>query len=265
MTDNIKKLAVSCFIIAKNEEDRIAKTINSVIDIVDEVIVIDSGSTDKTEDICNNLGVKFLHNAWPGYGPQKRFGEEQCTYDWVLNLDADEVPTSDLRDEISTLLKEGEPQYPGYSIYFPTVYPGDRKPRLFADYHNYIRLYDRTKIRFSESPVHDTVRPGNHKIGQLKAPAYHHSIHSLSHQINKYNSYTDLQARTLKKQNLFLLKLRLLVEFPFGFIKIYVLRRHFTGGFKGMTYALTGAAFRHFRIAKILEEAEKRAAPERFD
>ena len=265
MTDNNEKLPVSCFIIAKNEEERIAKTVNSILDLVDEVIVIDSGSTDKTEDICNDLGVKFLHNAWPGYGPQKRFGEDQCQHKWVLNLDADEVPTSELIGEIKALFTDGKPEYSGYSIRFPTVYPSAKKPRLFADYHNYIRLYDRTKIRFSDSPVHDTVRPGNQKTGQLKAPAYHHSIRSLSHQIGKYNSYTDLQAKTLKKHNLFLLKLRMLVEFPLGFIKIYLLRRHFTGGFEGMTYALAGAAFRHFRIAKILEEAKKRKAPEQLD
>ncbi len=258
------KLPLSCFIIAKNEEQRIARTIKSVLDLVDEVIVIDSGSTDKTIEICRALGARVMHNDWSGFGPQKRFGEDQCHHDWVLNLDADEVPTPELCTEIRTLFHQGTPPEVCYSIYLPTVYPGAQKPRLFADYHNYIRLYDRTKVRFSDSPVHDTVRPGNQQIGQLNAPAYHHCYRSLSHMIDKYNFYTDLQAKTLKKRNPLTLKLRLLTEFPFGFFKFYILRRHFTGGHRGVTRALAGAAFRHFRIAKMLEHAEQQENPDKL-
>lgn len=250
---NKNKIPVSCFIIAMNEADRIARTILSVIGLVDEVIVIDSGSTDDTVQICRDLGAKTIHNDWQGYGPQKRFGEEQCKHDWVLNLDADEVLTPALCHEIQNLLNDGSPEFSGYSIYFPTVYPGAQQPRPFADYHNYIRLYDRSKMRFSASAVHDTVRPGNMPIGQLEAPAYHFSYRSLSHLLEKFNGYTDLQAKTMKQRSLLSLKLRLLVEFPIGFFKFYILRRHITGGYEGFTRALAGAAFRHFRIAKMLE------------
>ena len=92
-----KKMPISCFIIARDEEQRIGRTIRSVIDWVDEVILIDSGSTDKTVEIANALGARTLFNKWPGYGPQKRFAEEQCSHDWVLNLDADEVVTQALQ------------------------------------------------------------------------------------------------------------------------------------------------------------------------
>lgn len=260
MTDLPEKLPVSCFIIAMNEEDRIARTIKSVMDLVDEIIVIDSGSTDATEAVCQSLGVTFLHNDWSGYGPQKNFGEAQCRHDWVLNLDADEVPTRKLCAEILSLLEAGEPEHSCYSIYFPTVYPGADKPRPFADYHNYIRLYDRTKVRFSNSAVHDTVTPGAYTIGQLKHPAYHFSYRSLSHLLEKFNSYTDLQARTMNKRAIWKLKLRLLTEFPTGFFKFYILRRHITGGLEGFTRALAGAAFRHFRMAKMLELAQQEQA-----
>ncbi len=260
MTDNPEKLPISCFIIAMNEEDRIGRTIKSVIGFVDEVIVIDSGSTDQTEEICRSLGVTFLYNKWSGYGQQKNFGEDQCKHDWVLNLDADEVPTRALCDEIIALMSAGEPQLSCYSIYFPTVYPGAQKPRPFADYHNYIRLYDRTKMRFSNSAVHDTVTSHDYEIGQLDAPAFHYSYRSLSHLLEKFNSYTDLQANTMKKRSIWKLKLRLLSEFPLGFLKFYILRRHITGGFEGFTRALAGASFRYFRIAKMLELAQKQHA-----
>ena len=260
MIDKSKKLPVSCFIIAMNEEDRIGRTIKSVIHFVDEVIVIDSGSTDKTEEICRSLGVTFIHNEWSGYGPQKNFGEDQCKHDWVLNLDADEVPTNALCDEIIALMQARDLEHAGYSIYFLTVYPGANKPRPFADYHNYIRLYDRTKVRFSNSAVHDTVTPRDHEIGQLNAPAFHYSYRSLSHLLEKFNSYTDLQAQTMKRRSIWKLKLRLLTEFPLGFFKFYIMRRHITGGFEGFTRAIAGASFRHFRIAKMLELAQKQRA-----
>jgi glycosyltransferase involved in cell wall biosynthesis len=81
----------SCFIIAKNEARRIGEVIASVRDLADEVIVIDSGSTDGTQQIAQDLGARVIFNEWPGFGPQKRFGEDQCRNDWVLNLDGDEV------------------------------------------------------------------------------------------------------------------------------------------------------------------------------
>ncbi|MEP2437055.1 MAG: glycosyltransferase, partial [Roseibium sp.] len=81
-----RHLPISVFIIAKDEADRIGRTITSVRDWVDEVIVIDSGSSDGTVAVAEQLGARVLENAWPGYGPQKRFGEDQCRNDWLLNL-----------------------------------------------------------------------------------------------------------------------------------------------------------------------------------
>ena len=90
MTD---KLPLSVFIIAVNEADRIALTINSVRDWADEVIVIDSGSTDDTVAVAESHGARVVFNEWNGYGPQKVFGETLCRNDWLLNLDADEEVT----------------------------------------------------------------------------------------------------------------------------------------------------------------------------
>ena len=132
MTDNTKKLPISCFIIAMNEEERIARTIKSVIDFMDEVIVIDSGSTDKTEQICRDLGVTFLTNDWSGYGPQKRFGEEQCKHDWVLNIDADEVVTKALMDEIIEKFKGDYAKVDGYHLRVIYLLPKRQAPLPFA-------------------------------------------------------------------------------------------------------------------------------------
>ena len=99
----IEKLPISCFIIALNEADRIEKTIKSVKDLVDEIIVIDSGSTDGTQKLAEDMGCKVFYNKWNGFGPQKRFGEDCSKNKWLLNLDADEYLSDEISDEIRTL------------------------------------------------------------------------------------------------------------------------------------------------------------------
>ena len=84
-------MGLSCFIITRNEARKLQAVIMSVRDLVDEVIVIDSGSTDDTVLIAETAGARVINHEWPGYGAQKRFGEEACRNDWVLNLDGDEV------------------------------------------------------------------------------------------------------------------------------------------------------------------------------
>ena len=101
-------LPLSVFIIAKNEADRIGETIRAVRDLTDDLVVVDSGSTDGTQDVAEELGARVIFNAWPGYGPQKRFAEEQCRHDWLLNLDADEVVPPDLAAEIAALFAAGD-------------------------------------------------------------------------------------------------------------------------------------------------------------
>lgn len=87
----MSRLPISCFIIAQNEADRIARTIQSVKSWVDEVVVVDSGSTDDTVAVAQNAHARVISQSWLGFGGQKRFAEEQCRHEWVLNLDADEV------------------------------------------------------------------------------------------------------------------------------------------------------------------------------
>lgn len=100
-------LPISVFVIAKNEADRIPHTINSVVDWVDEVHVIDSGSEDNTRDVSRELGANVVFNEWPGYGPQKNFGESLCRNKWLINLDADEEITPELREQITLLFAGG--------------------------------------------------------------------------------------------------------------------------------------------------------------
>lgn len=244
-------MGLSCCIIAHNEGDRIERCILAARDIVDEIVVVDSGSTDDTIAKAEALGAKVFHHAWDGYGPQKRYAEECAANDWILNLDADEIVTPELAREIKALMQAPAGLLPAYRFRQVTVYPGRERPRLWADFHNYVRLYDRRRVRFRESRVHDTVDTDGYPVGQLKGIALHYSWRTLAHVRDKLEKYTDLQAKELKKPRWYVLA-RLPVEYPILFFRYYVLRRNFTGGLLGLRIAHDIAAVRSKRLLKIL-------------
>lgn len=243
-------ISVTCTIIAKNEADRIARTIRSVVGLVDEVLVVDSGSTDGTQKLAASLGARVVHNPWTGFGPQKRFAEDQARNDWILNLDADEWLPDALRAELAALLAFDELPARAFRMRMTMVYPGRDRPRPFADFHNYVRLYDRRATRFSASPVHDEAPP-TPDARQLQAPAYHQSFRSISHLLRKELDYFELQGRTLEKPKI-LLALRLPLEGPFQFVRYYILRRHIFGGAYGFVLSVAMAFMRWMRLVILM-------------
>ena len=249
-------MSLSCCIITRDEGDRIERCIQAALKIADEVVIVDSGSTDDTILKAKSLGAKVYHHPWDGFGPQKRYAEECATHDWILNLDADEVLTEELAAEIEELMRSADRLFPAYRFRQVTVYPGQEKPRLWADYHNYVRLYDRRKVRFRESRVHDTVDTGDLPVGQLKGEALHYSWRTLEHLRAKLEKYTDLQAKELKKPR-WLILLRLPIEYPFLFIRYYFLRRNFTGGRFGLHVTHKIAMARFKRLIKILRHQRR--------
>ncbi|MGL4727325.1 MAG: glycosyltransferase family 2 protein, partial [Bosea sp. (in: a-proteobacteria)] len=254
---------LSVFIIAKDEADRIGRTIAAVRGLSDDIVVVDSGSLDGTQSIAQQHGARVIHHDWPGYGPQKRFAEDQCRHNWVLNIDADEVIPANLAAEIRALFAGGGPAVDGYELRIAEIFPGEAAPTRFAYALCPVRLYRRDKGRYSASPVHDRVdmTPGT-RIQRLKGTVHHFSVRSLGDQLAKLNAYSDAQADDLDKRGETVSLLRLVAEFPANFIKAYIGRRHALRGTYGFMTAMNYAFYRYLRAAKHWERRLRRKGGE---
>lgn len=244
---------VSCFIIAVNEADRIARTIASVKPIAAEIVVIDSGSTDDTVAVAKAAGARVIFNAWPGFGQQKRFGEDQCANDWILNIDADEVVTPELADEMRALFADGKlPPLAVYGMRDDIVYPGWSRPRPFARDHYFFRLYDRRRCRFKNSTLFDSVDPGGETTGHLKGRLHHYTVRSLDDLRRKCDARASYNALHSQPKPLPVLLIRAVTELPWNFFKYYVIRTHMLGGWTGAKYAWITSYYRWQRIVRML-------------
>src|SRR6185295_808776 len=187
-----------------------------------------------------------------------RFAEDQCRNHWVLNIDADEVVSPALADEISALLK-GSPTSSAYALRILDVYPGSDRPRPWADDYRQPRLYDRRVVHFSTSAVHDSLELAGQRAPVLNGGVYHYSVRSIEDHMRKSLERARYNAEHSKRKASFALRLRLLTEFPMAFARYYIWRRHFTGGMMGFQIAMSAAYGRFARIAFMLEKAKRDA------
>jgi glycosyltransferase involved in cell wall biosynthesis len=152
----VSRLPISVFIIAKNEADRLPVAIRAVRDWVDEVIVVDSGSTDDTVAVAESLGARVAYHEWHGYGPQKVYGEGLCRNKWILNIDADEEIDPELRGSIEAVFARNEPvSAVAYRLPVLPLYPFQATGHPWTVTNYPIRLYCRDFAGFSDSTVHD--------------------------------------------------------------------------------------------------------------
>ncbi|MEM9147527.1 MAG: glycosyltransferase family 2 protein [Pseudomonadota bacterium] len=259
MTDrSAETLPLSVFLITRDEAARLPATLAPLV-FAGQIVVVDSGSTDRTCEIAQTAGAEVYHRDWDGYGPQKGFAEDKCIFDWRLNLDADEVVTPALSAEIRALFADGPPQPGAFRVRILNVYPGDAHPRPLAADYRVVRLYHREAGRYRRHALFDRVElSGEAEEAELNAPIYHHPLLSWHHMVEKENRYTSFQAQSARSRGPFVLVLRLVAEFPIAFLKFYVLRRHCLGGWKGLAFAMIAAFSRWLRIAKLLERADRK-------
>lgn len=224
---------LSVVIITLNEEDNIGRCIDSVAGIADEVVVIDSFSTDRTKEIAESKGAKFQTRKFTGYIEQKNFAMEQSTFDYVLNIDADECLSNELRDSI-TKEKESGFTADAYSMNRLNFYEG--KPIKTSGWYPdiKIRLWNKQKGKWEGVLVHEKmVLCTGAKIRHLHGDLLHYSFPTAASLITQADKFAGLAARQLKNESLLFLFLKMVFSPPFKFIRNYIFRLGFTNGATG--------------------------------
>lgn len=251
------KLPISVTIICCNESERIQETIECVENWVDEVIVVDSGSTDGTQDIVLRTTAKLFFNEWSGYGQQKRFAEDQATNDWIFNIDADERVLPELANEIKKRFPSESAELDAYRVPIYDRFLCTGELSKYKPY-NPVRLYKKSIGRYRDSSVHDrVVLPKSAKVGRFIGRVAHDSLKSFRHRIEKMNDYTDQQVLSMVAQNRKLSVLRLILEFWISFMVCYIGRGYWRNGLMGYIYAINFAFSRFLRAVKLFEKYQE--------
>ena len=250
------KLPISAYVICKDEEDMIADCLES-LSCCEEIVVVDSGSTDGTLDIVQRLSgeglpIRLLHNDWPGYALQKQYALEQCTQPWCLCVDADERLDDELVSSLSALVESKEVvawSLPRrlYLYRYGYAHPLVRKTGL-------VRLTRNGRARYdSKTLVHEHIIVDGKTEKSRKGALLHRRALPVHEQVLKENTYARLKARQLfeagKKPRLG----KLLFNPAYYFVRIFFLNRNFLNGWTGFIHSVTGAIYA-FQTEAILYE-----------
>ncbi|MBS4095638.1 MAG: glycosyltransferase family 2 protein [Sulfuricella sp.] len=243
------KLPLSAVIITRNEETRLAACLESV-SFADEIVVVDSGSTDKTLEIALQYGARIFRQDWLGFGRQKQFAVMRASHDWVLCLDADERVSAELRASIEEVMRNpvfGAYRFPRRNRFMGRwLYHGEGYP----DWS--LRLFHRAHSRWSEDVIHEKVLMDT-SLGTLRGDLLHESEESLAAYLQKQNSYTTLQAQTLHGKGKRAGVARLLVSPLLRFVKFYFVRLGLLDGVPGLVHILIGCFNSFAKYAKLRE------------
>jgi glycosyltransferase involved in cell wall biosynthesis len=250
------RLPISCYIRTLNEERLIGKVVRAAFQVADEVIVIDSGSTDKTLEIAEAEGARIIRQPWLGNGRQKRAGEDAARHDWVLDLDADEILTPELAREIKAVFT-GKPAHAIYALRMIIVPPfGKPWDRFKFVYRN--KLYDKRRVRIPDHAAWDQFEvPPGETVGRLGSPILHYAFTGMEHMIGKLNRVSSVRARETPLKPLWIVVLRVFFGLPVYFFKEYFLNGLILGGTYGFAFALSIAFGRWLRDVKMYERHRK--------
>jgi glycosyltransferase involved in cell wall biosynthesis len=239
---------LSVVIITLNEAHAIEDCLRSV-EFADEIIVLDSGSSDGTPEICRRYTPHVFETDWPGFGIQKNRAINKATGDWILNLDADERVSPELADEIRKAVESR--QYDGFDIRFSCSFLGRVLKHGDWGRTRNLRLVRRGRGRFTESEVHEQlVVEGS--VGQLNATIIHHSMDSLEELLEKINRYSSCGAAEKRKRSQKSSLGKALSHGSWTFFRSYFLRRGFLDGQEGFFEAFGSFLGCFFRYAKLM-------------
>lgn len=232
-------MKISAVIIAFNEENKIAQAIESVV-WADEILVVDSESTDRTREISERLGAKVLVNQWHGFSTQKQFAADRAAHDWIFSLDADECVSDELRTEILRLKNSPETGLAdGYRIPRLSFYMNRpiRHGGWYPDWQ--LRFFNRRKGKWKDVLIHESVEMANDtRIEKLKGDILHFSVEDVSHHHQMIGTrYAPLAARQMFERGRHVSVLKIFTVGATTFLQNYLLKGGFLDGLAGFAIA----------------------------
>jgi len=244
---------ISVAVITKDEERNIRDCLESV-SWADEVVVVDSGSADKTREICQNFKARFYLEEWKGFARQKNSAIEKTRNEWVLSLDADERVTPALQQEIVEIMEDG-PSQDGYYIARKNFFLGHwiRRCGWYPDFN--LRLFRKSRGRFQERTVHERVEVQG-KVGYLKKPMEHRTYHTLSDFLQRMDRYSSLAAQQMQKEGRAYRFYDAFFRPPFTFLQMYLLRAGFVAGYRGFLLSVLYSFYTFAKYIKLKEIQE---------
>ena len=242
-------MKISATIITLNEADNLENCLNS-LEWCDEIVIVDSGSNDNTIEIAKRFGAKVFYNEFKGFGEQKQFAVSKAKNNWILSIDADEIITDELKNNILKLDKKGEVS--GWNIPFRTNFLGKVLLHGTCGMEFHLRLFNKKHATFTDSKIHETVT-SSERIANLKGFIIHQPYSNLNHYFLKFNEYTSMMAQHyyLQKKNLSVIKI--FVKQPIAFFDVYIMRLGFLDGFAGFIWAFLHSFYSTIKYIKLYE------------
>jgi len=252
----MKRPRITLFVITKNEAHRIASCILSARDIVSEVIIVDSNSTDKTAVVCKELGAQVYTREFDGFASQKNFALSKVSGEWALNLDADEQLSPNLREEILQALTREN--VAGYYLPFCNYFLGKKMRFSGLSKEKHLRLVRTQNAHYVGGLVHEGLEVKG-RLETLKNPVNHFSYDTIENYFNKFNKYTSLAAQQMYKNGKHFCLLKVLFTLPFEFLKRYVLKLGMFDGIRGLLWASFSTYYVYVKYMKLwqLEQEHK--------
>lgn len=253
---------LSAVIMTKNEAAKIGRCISSVA-WADEVLVIDSGSTDATREIAGSLGARVAQQPWLGFSAQRNRGAELARYDWIFYIDADEIVSCELAESVKGVMRDTPEPDDAYAVdrrgdFLGVLLPNEARA---SKRNNFIRLYNRQRSAYDETmSVHEEVRfPG--RAVPLSGVLLHWNDLNMDEYFSLFNRYATLEARSLDKNGVRARALDLILRPVLRFFWSYFARGGWRLGTRGLMHALLKASSDFMRYAKLWEAQNVRPSP----
>lgn len=251
-------IPLSVTIITKNEENNLPRTLNAIHGWASEIIVVDSGSDDRTIEIAKSYGAKVFQNPWQGYGQQKNFAQSQAQNEWVLNLDADEVLTPELKTEIEVELRKTQSNsIAGYSVARRSYYVGKWIKHGGWYPSRVVRLSKKSLSRWSEPAVHEVLEVKG-LVSELKSPLDHYTFPSIESQVLTNLRYAKQGSEQILKKKASYGVFIMLLKAYWKFVNTYFIQRGFLDGKRGLIISVNAAHSLFLKYAFVIEETEWR-------